>query len=126
MKKTKIIYWILTGLLAVMMLFSGIQNAMVTQDSIDLISGHLGYPQYLIAYIGIAKILAAIAIVIPGFPRLKEWAYAGIVFDLAGAVYSGLASGDTFMMWLPMIIIAIILVGGSYVYHHKLLRARAN
>lgn len=122
MKKTKIIYWVLTGILAIMMLMSGIQNAMVTKESVDLITVHLGYPAYIIPYVGVAKILAAIAIVMPGFPRIKEWAYAGIVFDLAGAVYSGLSSGDTFMMWLPMIIATIIIVGGSYVYYHKKLK----
>lgn len=122
MKKTKIIYWVLTSLLAIMMFMSGLQNAMVTKESVDLITVHLGYPAYIIPYVGVAKMLAAIAILIPGFPRIKEWAYAGIVFDLAGAVYSGLASGDAFMMWLPMIITAIVIVGGSYIYHHKRLK----
>src|SRR5690606_35522975 len=116
-------YWTFTVLLALGILLTSISNVMVAQDSIDLISVHLGYPQYIIPFLGIAKVLAAIALVVPMFPRLKEWAYAGIVFDLAGAIYSSLAKGDQFVLWIPMIIVSAILIGGSSIYHHKRLKA---
>jgi uncharacterized membrane protein YphA (DoxX/SURF4 family) len=53
----------------------------------------LGYPQYFLVILGIWKLLGAVALAIPRFPRLKEWAYAGVIFDLTGAVTSQLASG---------------------------------
>jgi uncharacterized membrane protein YphA (DoxX/SURF4 family) len=53
----------------------------------------LGYPQYFLVILGIWKLLGAVALVIPRFPRLKEWAYAGVIFDLTGAVASLWASG---------------------------------
>ncbi|MDQ4139019.1 MAG: DoxX family protein, partial [Bacteroidota bacterium] len=77
----------------------------------------LGYPGYLVPFLGVAKILGIVAILIPGYPRLKEWAYAGLVFDLIGAMYSHLSNGDTNWMF---IFIPLILVAGSYIYYHKL------
>jgi hypothetical protein len=59
------------------------------------IFAHLGYPTYLLPFIGIAKILGVVAVLVPGFPRLKEWAYAGLVFDLTGALYSHISVGDS-------------------------------
>jgi uncharacterized membrane protein len=89
MKKINILYWTFTGLFALAMLLSGIQNALVTPDSVAILN-HLGYPEYIIPFLGVAKILGAIAIVVPGIPRLKEWAYAGLFFDLTGATYSAI------------------------------------
>jgi hypothetical protein len=59
----------------------------------------VGVPLYLIPFIGIAKVLGVIAILIPGFPKLKEWAYAGLFFDLIGATYSICASGEEVQTW---------------------------
>src|SRR4051812_6238659 len=128
MKRTKILYWVFTGLLSAFMIFSAIPDMMVTKEAVDLISGHLGYPKYLIAFLGVAKLLAAIVIIIPGFPRLKEWAYAGIVFDLAGATFSSIAMKDPF--WGPQggwafMVLPFIVVGLSYYYYHKKLRETA-
>jgi len=55
--------------------------------------GRLGYPPYFLVILGIWKLLGAVALLIPKFPRLKEWAYAGVIFDLTGAVASLWASG---------------------------------
>src|SRR6185437_4125915 len=87
MKATKIIYWALTILFALFMTSSGVQEVMGTKDASGFIT-NLGYPAYMVPFLGVAKILGSIAILIPGFPRLKEWAYAGLIFDLAGATYS--------------------------------------
>ncbi len=119
MKKTKILYWTFTGLLALAMLFSSIPDIIVTQQAVDIVSGHLHYPVYIIPFLGVAKVLAVIAIVTPGFPRLKEWAYAGLVFDLAGATYSAIALGDPLSTWWPMSIFFIIVIG-SYTYYHRM------
>ncbi len=118
MKKEKIIYWVTTVLIALMMILSGISNALVTNDSIDLMHKELGYPVYFIGLIGVAKVLGGIALLVPGFPRIKEWAYAGIFFDLIGAVYSIIAIGGGIDKW-GGILVPLVLLGFSYIYRHK-------
>ena len=118
MKKTKITYWILTGLLAILMTFSSVPDVVPTKEAVDFITGHLGYPEYFIRFIGFAKLLGVIAIIVPGYPRLKEWAYAGFMFDLIAAMYSMAAVGDPVSVWLPLII-GPILIAASYIYYHK-------
>ena len=94
MEKTKkIIYWITTALLAVGMLQSGIFAELRTKQWVDLV-GALGYPVYFLNILGTWKILGVIAILIPGFKLLKEWAYAGFFFAMTGALISHLAIAD--------------------------------
>ena len=78
----------------------------------------LGYPTYFIPFIGVAKVLGAIAIVIPGFHRIKEWAYAGLFFDLIGATFSIVASGGTIAQW-GFMVLPLALGTLSYVFYHK-------
>src|ERR1700677_4348371 len=92
-KRNKIIYWIATGLLAIGMLQSGIFAVLRTKQWVDLITP-LGYPLYFLSIIGTWKVLGVIAILIPRFKLLKEWAYAGFFFVMTGALVSHLASGD--------------------------------
>jgi hypothetical protein len=100
------------------MLFSAIPNIMKSQESLDLIHTQLGFPEYFVPFIGIAKVLGVIAILIPGFPRIKEWAYAGLFFDLAGATYAAIAlwglNGGTATMFL---FVAFDLA--SYFLYHR-------
>ncbi len=121
MRRTNILYWVFIGLLAALMLFSAIPNIISNAQSVELISKHLGYPAYFIPFIGVAKLLGVIAILLPGFPRLKEWAYAGFMFDLVAAIYSSIAVGDAVANWLPMII-GPVLIGLSYFFYHKKLK----
>jgi uncharacterized membrane protein YphA (DoxX/SURF4 family) len=125
MKKTKIIYWISTSLFAVFMIFSGITNALVFPDAVEIVSTKLGYPQYIIPFLGVAKILGGIALLVPRFPRLKEWAYAGLFFDMLGAAYSGICV-DGFQPQMLSMIIFFGLEALSYIYYHKLQVAKAN
>lgn len=118
MKKITITYWIFTILFAAGMLFSAIPNIMVTDDSVKFVTDYLHYPSYIIVFLGIAKLLGVIGILIPGFPRLKEWAYAGLVFDLVGAVYSLIAIGNPILQLWPMGLY-FIFFAGSYIYYHK-------
>ena len=107
--KTKsIVYWTMTGLVA---FFIGPGGA--TQVAQYLGNPHgvvpvLGYPMYFFAILGFWKILGAIAILVPRFPRLKEWAYAGIFFDLTGAAVSvaavGVYGAYAFHILAPLII----------------------
>ncbi|MEX2232985.1 MAG: DoxX family protein [Cyclobacteriaceae bacterium] len=118
MKKTNILYWTFTGIFAAFMFLSGIQNALITPESVELLMTKLGYPQYIIPFLGVAKCLGAIAIVVPGFPRLKEWAYAGLFFDLLGATYSGIMAEG----FHPLMLTMLIFFGFealSYIYYHK-------
>ena len=125
MKKINILYWVFTGLLVALMLASGIQNLLSTQPSVELISKQLHYPEYFIPFIGLAKTLGAIAIFVPGFPRVKEWVYAGFTYDLTAALYSTIAIGEPFSKWWPMIFFYVLLVG-SYIYYHKKRKAASS
>lgn len=118
MKNVKILYWLFTGLMVALMLFSGVSGLASPQQSTALITGHLGYPQYFVPLVSIAKILGVAAILTPGFPRLKEWAYAGFVFDLAVAIYSFVAMGDP-IADISFIFFGLILVFGSYIFYHR-------
>jgi uncharacterized membrane protein YphA (DoxX/SURF4 family) len=117
MKKTKIMYWIFTALLVVLMGFGSIPDLMPSSESVTLFD-HLGYPTYLLSFLGVAKLLGVAAILIPGFPRIKEWAYAGLTFDLVGATYSSIAAGDPASTWAFMFI-AFAIIAGSYVCYHR-------
>src|SRR5580698_5551697 len=121
MKKLNILYWISTGLFAVFMGMTGVQNILVTQGSIDLITTDLGYPLYIIPFLGVAKVLGVIGILVPVPPRLREWAYAGLFFDLVGAIYSSIADNG-FNPWILTMIIPFALMGLSYGAHHRRLQ----
>lgn len=118
MKKTKIFYWIVTGLFAAFMLFSSIPDIMMSPDAVIMITG-LGYPKYLIPFLGVAKLLGVIVILLPGFPRLKEWAYAGLFFDLIGATYSVISTGGFQAPVLFMVLPTGFLFLSYYLWHKK-------
>ena len=91
--KNKIIYWTATALLSFGMLGSGISQILHVKEMDEIII-HVGYPLYFMYIIGTWKILGVIAILIPKFPLLKEWAYAGFFFLMTGALISHLFMGD--------------------------------
>lgn len=93
-KSNKIIYWISTALLAFGMLGSGISQLLHVKEMDELIT-HVGYPLYFMYIIGVWKILGVIAILIPKFKLVKEWAYAGFFFLMTGALVSHLFMGDS-------------------------------
>jgi len=118
MKTKKITYWIITALLTILCLMGSISDIMHQPDAVAFIA-HLGYPVYFISFIGIMRLAGIAAILVPGYPRIKEWAYAGLFFDMLGAVYSGIASGDTASNLAPALI-GMLLVIGSYVFYRKI------
>jgi hypothetical protein len=111
-KNAKTVYWIVTSLMAAFMLLGAIPDVLRLPQAVSIF-GHLGYPVYLLLFLGTAKTLGIIAVLVPAFQRLKEWAYAGLVFDVIGALYSHLSVGDSPSGWMPAVI-ALVLVGGSY------------
>jgi len=88
-----IAYWITTILVTAELALGGVLDVLRVPYVRSVID-HLGYPQYFLVIIGVWKLLGAVALVAPRFPRLKEWAYAGAVFNYTGAVASHLALGD--------------------------------
>lgn len=93
MSRSKIIaYWVATILVVFELSMGGAWDVLRVPQVRDLIE-RLGYPPYFLVILGIWKLLGAVALLIPRFPRLKEWAYAGVFFDLTGAVASLFASG---------------------------------
>lgn len=109
-----VFYWILTGFLAFAMLAQGFTQVLHLQGYVDMIVVKLGYPMYLLTIIGIWKILGVIAILIPRFALLKEWAYAGFFFVMSGALFSHLAKQDPIMDILPSVFLLIVIVGSWY------------
>ena len=87
------VYWVVTVLAAMAFAIPGILN-LVGAPHVVRDMAHLGYPRYFLAILGAWKVLGAVTILVPRFPRLKEWAYAGMVFDLTGAAASRALSGD--------------------------------
>jgi len=119
MKKNKIIYWIFTILFAGFMIFSSIPDILITPEAATFMKDLLGYPLYILPFLGWAKTLGVIAILIPRYPRLKEWAYAGLFFDLLGATYSMISVSKGRADWLFMLLpIALGIL--SYVYMRKI------
>ena len=92
-KTNKIVYWIATIWLALGMTSTGIVQLIKMKEEAAMMA-HLGYPLYMLTLLGVWKILGAVAVLIPKFPLVKEWAYAGFFFVMSGAVFSHLAAGD--------------------------------
>ena len=103
-----IAYWVTTALVVFELALGGVWDVLRVPQVRGLIE-RLGYPAYFLVILGIWKLLGAVALVIPRFPRLKEWAYAGVLFDLTGAVASLLASGliDAGTMAYPIVMTGV-------------------
>lgn len=123
MKKHKIYYWVFTILLALLMLMSAIPGIMGNSSSVGLVVTHMGYPLYFLYVVSWAKILGIVVLLVPGYPRLKEWAYAGFTIDLVGAIISFIAMGDPISQW-ALLFIWIVFIFLSYIFYHKMLRAK--
>ncbi|MFM9984773.1 MAG: DoxX family protein [Flavobacteriales bacterium] len=117
MKRINILYWTVTGLFTGFMISTAIPDIVKQPEAMQFIQA-LGYPDYFIPFIGVAKVLGAIAILLPWFPRLKEWAYAGLFFDLIGALYSLIALYG-FKLDVMMMVLFIGVLFLSYFLMHK-------
>ncbi|MEO8111420.1 MAG: DoxX family protein [Ginsengibacter sp.] len=118
-KATNITYWVCTVIFAALMIFSAVGGLQPTKQAIELMHDGLGYPVYFIQFLSFAKLAGAIVILIPGLDRIKEWAYAGLFFDLGGAVYSGIASSGKFDPMMIGMLIWIVPGILSYYFWHK-------
>jgi len=123
-KTTSILYWVFTIIFAGLMIFSAVGSLTANKDAVMLIHDALGYPEYFIPFNGFTKLIGSIIILIPGLKIIKEWAYAGLFFDLIAAVYSFIAAPnipfDPGMLSMGIWILFGIL---SYIFWKKKLKA---
>lgn len=106
-KRNLIIYWVFTIFLSFAMLAGGIQQTLQI-GGYNEIATALHYPLYMLSILGIWKCLGVVAILIPGFPLLKEWAYAGFFFVLSGAAISHFICREPFTAALPALILLLV------------------
>ena len=112
-KRNKIIYWISTLWLALGMTSTGMVQLLKTEEEVNRMA-YLGYPGYLLTIIGVWKILGVVAVLIPKFPLLKEWAYAGFFFNMSGALFSHIASGSPMSDKFPPLLLLTLTVVSWY------------
>ena len=119
-KRNKIIYWVSTLWLALGMLATGtLQLSKARAEGALAPPGvygitHLGYPIYFLTILGVWKVLGVVAVLIPKFPILKEWAYPGFFFAMTGAVFSHVAVGDPVIAIFPASFLVILTVVSWY------------
>ncbi|RYG49299.1 MAG: DoxX family protein [Chitinophagaceae bacterium] len=112
-KRNNIIYWIATAWLALGMISTGVVQLLRVKSETDFIIG-LGYPDYILTFLGLTKILGSIAVLLPRLPLLKEWAYAGFFFTMSGAIYSHLAAGSPANDIFPPVLLLLLTVVSWY------------
>ncbi|TKT84591.1 DoxX family protein [Dyadobacter frigoris] len=116
--RNKIFYWIATLWLSLGMVSTGIVQIIKMKEEADMMA-HLGYPLYFLTILGIWKILGVVAVLIPKFPLLKEWAYAGFFFAMSGAVFSHLAVGDGAKEFFGPVLLLILTVLSWYFKRYR-------
>jgi uncharacterized membrane protein YphA (DoxX/SURF4 family) len=113
-KRNKIIYWIATPWLALGMASTGVVQLLHMTEEVEMMN-KLGYPTYFLNVLGIWKLLGVIAILVPKFPLVKEWAYAGFFFAMSGAVFSHAAVGDEIIAYFgPSLLIVLTVVSWHF------------
>ena len=112
-KRNKIIYWIATIWLSLGMVATGIVQFLKMKEEVDKIA-QLGYPVYLLTLLAIWKLLGVITVLMPKFPLLKEWAYAGFFFAMSGAIFSHLAVGDGAKEFFGPVLLLVLTVVSWY------------
>jgi len=112
-KRNKIIYWIATVWLSLGMLSSGIVQFVKVKSETDFII-NMGYPVYFLVILGVWKILGVVTVLVPKFPLLKEWAYAGFFFSMSGAVFSHIAVGNSMKEIFPPLLLLTLTVLSWY------------
>ncbi len=119
MKTIKTLYWITTIFLCIAMLAGGIQQMLQVGGYVDIVVNQLGYPKYFLSIIGTWKVLGVIALLLPGFPRIKEWAYAGFFFVMSGALISHITMKQSSGEMMPSIILLLVIITSYYFWHSK-------
>ena len=116
--KLRTIFWIVTGIFTAFLTFGSVFNVISAPEAVELIVNRLGFPPFMVPFVGVMKILGCVAILMPGYPRLKEWAYAGLAYDLCGAVIAHIAIGAPVTEWVGLFL-PLAFLAASYILHHK-------
>ena len=117
MKKIKITYYVLTGIIAAMMTYSA--YAYLTSDQVKQAFVHLGFPGYFRIELAVAKLIGAAMLVLPVAQKVKEWTYAGFAIVFVSAAVAHISSGDPASVFIAPLIFLLVLAG-SYVSYQKL------
>jgi hypothetical protein len=120
-KKINVYYWVFLSIFTMGILTSAIPSAVSLPYAVDYFTNTLGYPAYFLPFTGVTKLLGLIAIFIPGYYTLKEWVYAGFVFDLTGALYSKISIGEGATDMIP-VFVGFFLLLITYTFHRKRLK----
>ena len=113
-KRNKIIYWVATIWLSLGMISTAIVQLIQMEEEVENFA-NLGYPTYVMTIVGIAKILGVVAILIPKFPLIKEWAYAGFAFTMIGATISHLAISDDWTTLIgPLLLLVLTFISWNF------------
>ncbi|MBL4677248.1 MAG: DoxX family protein [Mucilaginibacter sp.] len=118
MKKVNIAYWICTVLVILMMGFSAVMSFQRTPEG-DKMMAHIGIIPQILQLLAVLKLLGIAAILTPGLPRLKEWAYAGFTFDVLGAVYLFIVAGDPVKAWAPVLVTLLLVLASYFLWRKK-------
>jgi uncharacterized membrane protein YphA (DoxX/SURF4 family) len=125
MTKQTLGYWAATGVAALAFAAGGVADLSGAPDVVAVMT-HLGYPAYFATILGSWKLVGALAVLVPGFPRLKEWAYAGMAFDLTGAAASHAVVGDGVVkVAIPLALVALVTASWALRPASRKLEARA-
>ncbi len=119
MKNVNLFYWIITGLFAAFMVVTAIPDILMEAEAVKMIKG-LGYPEYFIPYIGWWKVIGGIVILLPIARNVKEWAYAGLFFDLISAFYSAIQTEPFSAMHLIFFVFLGFLFLSYYFWYKKM------
>jgi uncharacterized membrane protein YphA (DoxX/SURF4 family) len=109
----KMLYITATAFAVVVFAITGVADLM-RAPAVTASMQHLGYPMYLLTILGIWKLLGSAAIAVPGFSRLKEWAYAGMFFDVTGAAISHVVSDDSMAHIVPPLALLAVVMTSWY------------
>src|SRR6218665_1519202 len=112
-KRNKIIYWIATIWLSLGMVSTGIVQLIKMKEEADMME-HLGYPLYFLTILGVWKLLGVVTVLVPKFPVLKEWAYAGFFFSMSGAVFSHIMSKSPVSEIIPSLLLLVLTLLSWY------------
>lgn len=117
MKKVKVGFWVVTILMAAFVGFGSVYD-IINNEMVQTAMTQLGYPIYLAPFLGVMKLLGVVAVIYQKWPKLTEWAYAGLTLELIGGAYSHVAAGQGFIASIPALV-ALILVVASYGLNQK-------
>lgn len=111
--RNRIIYWLFTLWMGLGWVSFGIIQVVRTPAEVARIT-KLGFPAYVLILLGVAKLLGVVAVLIPGYPIVKEWAYAGFIFTLVGALYSHVSMSDPLVDMIPALLLLVLTMISYY------------